>query len=188
MAKYIFVYICGTLYQENTTLAYLKFMSRRSLLMRIKWITTAVYAKLFCNSSSHIHIRIRMLRGLTAQAIKQSMQDFIPTLHPIQDSFNFLQAHSNCKTWLVSATLTEIASEIQHKQGLDHVIASTLRYSSSGICTGEYSSFLLDEGKLAHVKKELQPIDISNAEYITDDVIADSDLCNAVLKIHAVSN
>lgn len=186
--------VCGTLYDANTSVAFLRRLGRTSPAMRARWVAGAALAwvrrRTGAGPGDCMRARIRMLRGIPSAWIAEQADRFVEELEstrafrdPLRNLDDALAAGR--ETWLVSATLDEILQAVARRHPGVRVLGSSLAHSD-GICLGTYAEFLLDTGKLAALSRLLPAARIADAEFATDDLDADADLAAAVRELHHV--
>lgn len=188
--------VCGTLYARNTSVAFLRHVGALSPRRRLSWFLGAARAwilrRLGGSPGDCMRARLRVLRGLDRARLQELARAFVADLernHPHPDSLARLDASlaAGRETWLVSATLEEILEAIALLHPGVAILGSRLEYRD-GICTGGYSSFLLEAGKFRELSRRLDPARIAEADFATDDLEADADLVTRAGKVFHVED
>lgn len=176
--------VCGTLYAKNTSVAFLRHVGRSSPRRRISWFLGAVHAwirrRTGATPGDCMRARLRVLQGMDRTLLLAEAASFVADLerhHPHPESLARLDAalSEGRETWLVSATLEEILEAVAARHPGARILGSRLEYRD-GICTGGYSTFLLEAGKFRELSRLLDPERIAVADFATDDLQADADL------------
>lgn len=183
--------VCGTIYDANTSVAFLSWLARRHPSMALRWFLGSAKARLKrargASPGDCMRPRLALLRGRSRQWIRSRAEEFVGMLEndrPHLESIARLDQalREGQETWLVSATLEEILEAIATRHPGVRILGSRLAYCGD-VCSGEYSEFLLEAGKARALARHLSPERIAIAEFATDDLDADADLAAAVAHV-----
>lgn len=183
--------VCGTIYDANTSVAFLSWLARRHPSMALRWFLGSARARLKrargASPGDCMRPRLALLRGRSRHWIRSRAEDFVAALEKDRahaDSIARLgQAlEEGRETWLVSATFEEILEAIAKRHPGLRILGSRLAYGGD-ICSGEYAEFLLEAGKARALARHMSPDRIAMSEFATDDLLADADLADAVASV-----
>jgi phosphoserine phosphatase len=183
--------VCGTLYDANTSVAFLSWLARRHPSLGLRWFLGSAHARLRrargASPGDCMRPRLALLRGRPRQWIRSRAVEFVAMLEndrPHAESIARMDQalRDGRETWLVSATFGEILEAIAGRHPGVRILGSSLAYQGD-LCTGRYSEFLLEAGKARALARHLSPERIATAEFATDDLDADADLASAVAHV-----
>lgn len=151
MKKVLYLDVCGTLYDSNTTFDFLTFFLSGRKLKLIKYIRSSSLCKILNKLSLMIFRKdlirifaIRMLKGYSKDILKDNAINFITTLKIIQPVI--IEVESKKKeideVILLSASLDFIVESVCDINKFDSYHSTLLEYKN-GICTGRMKRDLL---------------------------------------------
>lgn len=186
---YIFDF-CGTLFEGNTTVAFLQFVSKSAALsfklhFYARWVVAGVLRRLrLVSGVSYMRIRIGCLRGFKHCALNRLADEFanryLPSIRR-NEEFSIMQKHlaAGDRVVIASYSLDFIIESVARHLGVKNVFAAKLEYDDEW-CTGRYADMIRKTGKLRHLMTVYDAETIRNAYYFTDDPVADADLISFV--------
>lgn len=183
--------VCGTIYDANTSVAFLSWLARRHPSMALRWFLGSAKARLKrargASPGDCMRPRLALLQGRSRQWIRSRAEEFVGMLEndkTFPESITRLDRalEEGRETWLVSATLEEILEAIAKRHPGVRILGSRLGYDGD-LCTGRYAEFLLEAGKARALARHLSPDRIAMSEFATDDLHADADLADAVARV-----
>jgi phosphoserine phosphatase len=188
--KYYIFDFCGTLYNGNTSLLFLKFVYKKANVQyKVKFIVYWLIAKILrdlkiINDNGYMKIRVKTLSGMKVHIVSLLVLEFYGTILnkiEIKQTFDFLKEliMNHKKVIILSNTFHFLLEEFPLKENIEILIGSKLRIMDD-LLIGKYSSLINQTGKLNVMKKYLTRDDIKNSLFITDNLKSDSDLYNFV--------
>jgi len=186
--------ICGTLYFDNTTYSYLRWLSNEGIIKNNKKIMDAPFFLRGLNALSsslfqkdyYRDLQIKQLEGLPRNIIEHSATEFVEKMDANRISItNHLLEDYKSKGYTIviaSATIAPIANSIANKLGVDY-FSSEIEFIDN-YCTGRLSRDLLYSKK----KILLNLIDAAETTIVVTDnftdleLILSSDHCHLVVR------
>ena len=145
MRVLLIIDICGTLVKENTTHAFIKFIS-------LSWQERAVYSLAMSHLMGlitdclHIDLRrrmlVRILKGMSQEYLYKAAEEYAKKSLLNQGNefiLSEISKHKNSTICLASASLDPIVSAFAKLIKADCFVASQLAYDSNGLCKGYIS-------------------------------------------------
>ena len=184
---------CGTIYDSNTTLDFLRFLNNKNLfLYKIKFWCLWILAKAlkdFRVITEHTYTKIRVysLKGYKKNTIDKFAKEFLLDLEQKEklNSKIYRQLEkmyrSGGRVILISFTIQNILDQFLEIKKIDiEAYGSNLAFDSMKKLTGTYELFLPTFGKVNFLRKKINGNLLEDAFFITDDEIADKDLIEVV--------
>ncbi|MBA4386547.1 MAG: hypothetical protein C0404_01120 [Verrucomicrobia bacterium] len=182
---------CGTLFDGNTTTAFLSFLRTKAPLpyaagFYARWIAASFLRRLrLIPANDYMKIRIACLRGFSREWLQQQAaafaEEYLPSIRK-EAEWSLLQGKiaDGSRVVIASYSLDIIVWACVGNLKLEHILAAELEFDSSGACTGRYGVMPHNEGKLHHLLAFYDKEELRNSFYMTDDAVADSDLVGFV--------
>ncbi|EPZ2423116.1 hypothetical protein ACXLRA_001713 [Vibrio vulnificus] len=152
MRKILYLDVCGTLFDSNTTFDFLEFYfkghKKYLVLFMRKFFICKILNKMFLNIFQIDMIRmiaVYLLRGESKLDLKVNAKVFISGLKKNQSIFDYIEDnYSNVDDiYLLSASLDFIVEEVCLFFNYSGYFSTTLFYDSNEICLGSISNDLL---------------------------------------------
>lgn len=186
--------ICGTLYFDNTTYSFLRWLSYKGIIkynkriMDVPYILRAINAllSLLFGKDYYRELQIRQLSGLSREVINNLAVEFVEDLEKNRVlSTNNLLAEYKRKGYTIviaSATIDPVANAIADKFGVDY-FSSEMRFVNN-LCTGKLEKDLLFLKKeaLSHLIKKSEDTVIVTDNFTDLELIQISDHCHIVVR------
>lgn len=188
--KYYIFDFCGTLYNGNTSLLFLKFVFKKANFhYKIKFVFYWFFAKILrdlkiINDNGYMKIRVKTLSGMKVNIVSSLVLEFYRNVLnniEIKETFDFLKKliTYDKKIIILSNTFHFLLDEFPLKENMNYLIGSKLLMVDN-LMLGKYTSLINQIGKLNIMKKYFAQNDIKNSLFITDNLKSDYDLYNYV--------
>lgn len=188
--KYYIFDFCGTLYNGNTSLLFLKFVFKKATVQyKIKFAFYWLIAKILrdlkvINDNGYMKIRVKTLSGMKVHIVSSLVLEFYRTVLnniEIKETFDFLKKliRYDKKVIILSNTFHFLLDEFPMKESMNCIIGSKLLIMDD-LILGKYTRLINQIGKLNVMKEYLAQDDIKNSLFITDNLKSDYDLYNYV--------
>jgi phosphoserine phosphatase len=182
---------CGTLFDCNTTLAFLRYVAASCpAAFSIRFHALRCAASLLrrarlAGPRTFMRIRLVTLKGMTRPEIESAADRFVETTlpghvrPPVFEAFS-REIADQSRVVLASRTLDIILAAFVRRYPVEKRLGLSADYGSGDVCTGRYAPGELETGKLARLRADYSEDDLRGSFFVTDNPETDRDLLTCV--------
>jgi phosphoserine phosphatase len=184
--------LCGTLYRENTTFAFVESVDgagldwRRAYVRRRRFPPLRVFNRVLSTAGLDVCrvLAARMHQGAQRGSLEASTRAILPGLTPVPTTHRLLEACRQRGDTLVLATASFdfIAKPIGETLGFRHVVSTELAWDAQGRCLGS-----IDRDLLGRKWAAIEPLVRGEAFEVVTDNLDDIDLVRRASRAHVIS-